>query len=360
MKRFKVISLAIILAVLLHGCDSEEFASAKMWVQSNDLEKAEEFFIKAQEVEPENAEVSLLLGTTVYLPQKRWKEMNDAFDEAVRRNPDQVTSDGPTITNAVNMARQITWSQEYQKGALLYNEVLAETGGEVPNEERRAKLLKVAEHFHTAIMISPGEESTYEPLVFTYIQLQDDEGRDAAIELALKNSPDNATIHALAGQKAREDGHLEEAIKHLEKASGLTSDNLDILTVLTGIYLDMDDSESALKILEKARKSAPQSAEVFFNIGAIYINVANTELTKGQDMYKAAVNEDMASRATMVKQALAHFAEAQSGYSEGLYFMDNVLAINPDDTSASQAISDIRNRKKMLDTLERATEGLLD
>ena len=360
MKRSKLIFIAMILSALFQGCDSEEFASAKTWVKSNNLEKAEEFFVKAMAVEPENAEVPLLLASDVYLPQRRWAEMNEALDEALRRNPQQVTVTGSTIAQAVETVREVTWGEEYQKGAVLYNEVLAETNQEAPNEAQQDKLRQVAKHFHTAIEIYPGKSSTYEPLVFTYRQLRDEEGELAAIETALKNNPDNGLVHALAGQNARKAGRLAKAVTHMQRASELMPDDLDILTILTGIYLDMDNSEAAIETLERARATAPRNAEVFFNMGAIYINVANAELTKGQKIYVAAAGADMPSKAIMAKEALAHFEKAQTGYSEGLYFMDNVLALDPDDDDANQAIKDIRDRKKRLGTLQRAAQGLIE
>lgn len=360
MQRSKLIIMGIILAALFLGCDSEEFASAKTWVQSSDLEKAEEYFIKAMVVEPENAEVPLLLATDVYLPQRRWAEMNEAFDEALRRNPQQETAKGATIAEAVKSMHEVMWGLEYSKGAALYNEVLAENNQGIPNEVNQNKLRQAAKNFHTAIEIYPGEPATYEPLIFTYRLLHDDEGELAAIEMALNNSPDNGLVHALAGHLARDAGRMEEAVSHLQRAVELMPDAVDIFTLLTGIYIDMGKSKAALETLEQARKSAPRNTEILFNMGAIYINGANDDLTKGQKIYVAAAAEDMPSKAIMAKEALAHFENAQTGYSEGLYFMDNVLALDPDDDGANQAITEIRDRKKRLGTLQRAARGLLE
>ncbi|MCH8327399.1 MAG: hypothetical protein IID15_02585, partial [Candidatus Marinimicrobia bacterium] len=218
MKRSKLIIMAIILSALFLACDSEEFTSAKTWVNSNDLEKAEEFFIKAMAVEPENAEVPLLLATDVYIPQRRWAEMHEAFEEALRRNPQQVNSNGITIAVSVETVRQVVWGEEYQKGAVLYNEVMAEKVQAAPTGAQLEKLMQAAKHFHTAIEIHPSEPATYEPLIFTYRQMGDKEGELAAIETALENSPENGLVQALAGQNARDAGRMDEAVSVMIRA----------------------------------------------------------------------------------------------------------------------------------------------
>ena len=358
MRHRLTIPMVMLLLLVGQACESKEFMSAKSLVQDGDLEQAEEYFLLALEAEPENAEIPFLLARDVYAPQERWREMTDALDEALRRNPQQEIKGG-TVEAWDMLFRQEMWTEVYRKGALLYNSILEETGGETADEEQAAGLRQVVEYFLTAIEILPGESATYRPLVFTYRQLGDKEGEAKTIATALELNPENGVMLMLAGENAFKDKRPYESLQYLERASKVMPDNLELLQFLTSVYLDLDSTEGALVTLERARASSPRSADVFFNIGAIYTNVANEALSHGQDLYRDAVKQTPLPE-DKIKKALQYFKDAQVAYSEGLYFMDNVLALTPDDAAADQAIREIRDRKRLLDALQMAVEGLLD
>ena len=62
------------------GCTSEELTSARLYIQQKNWEKAEEYLLKAMEVEPENPEVFYSLGKYIYAKKKDWENMNKMFD----------------------------------------------------------------------------------------------------------------------------------------------------------------------------------------------------------------------------------------------------------------------------------------
>lgn len=354
------LTIPALLFLLLVGqaCESKEFMSAKSMVQDGDLEQAEEFFLLALEAEPENAEILFILARDVYAPQERWTEMVKTLEDALRLNPEQVVQ-GATIETWDTIIRQEMWTNVYRRGAVLYNEILNEIGADGPNEEQIAGLRQVVEHFLISIEILPSESATYQPLIFTYRQLGDRQGEARAIAEALERDPEQGTILMMAGQNAYRDEQPEESLRYLERASKVMPENLELLQFMTRIYLDLDSTEGALATLERARQNSPQSADVFFNIGAIYTNVANNALTHGQENYRQAVQQSPPLQAN-IKRALRYFKDAQEAYSEALYFMDNVLALTPDDAAADQAIREIRDRKRRLEALRFAVEGLLE
>lgn len=357
MKKIFLIAAGALFLLAGQACDSEEFVSAKMWVQNADLDKAEEFFIKAMEVEPENAEIPMRLASDVYAPQRRWAELNDALEEAVRRNPMQMMR-GNTIKDLALNIRQVNWSRQYSRAANLYNSILEQTDGATPNDEQSASFRQVVDMFNEAIIIYPEETATYQPLVFTYRQLNDLEGERQAISKALARDPDNGIVLLLAGQNAYNESHYDDAIALLEHASKSMPGNMDVLNMLTTVYLETGDSKGALATLERVRQNVPQDSDVFYNMAAVYTNVGNELLNIGQELYRNAVAQAEVPIEPM-KQALVKFGEAQEAYSEALYFMDNVMALNPEDEDADQAIRDIQTRKKRLDMLQRSAEEMV-
>ena len=358
MKKLVFSTAALFLLVLSQACDSEEFVSAKMWIQNAELEKAEEFFLKAIEVEPDNAEIPFRLARDVYAPQHRWAEMSNMLSEAVQRNPEQLMS-GNTIEDLSLNLRQMNWSKEYGRAATLYNTVLEETGGETPSEEQATILRQAIDIFKDAILIKPDQGETYQSLVFSYRQLSDLDGERQAISDALERDPNNGIVLLISGQNAYTESRYDDAIALLERANNALPENIDVLNLLTSVYLQVGDSKSALSTLERVRDNAPRDPDVFFNLGAVYSNVGNELLTAGQDIYLNAIGQDE-KPIDDLKLALEKFQQAQEAYSEALYFMDNVLAINPDDEPADQAIRDIQSRKKSLDTLQRGTEAMVE
>ncbi|MEE9162434.1 MAG: tetratricopeptide repeat protein [Candidatus Neomarinimicrobiota bacterium] len=342
------------------GCESQEFVSAKMYVQQENLESAEQFFLQALEVESEkgNAAIPFLLARDVYSKQHKYEQMNAMLEEALSRNPEQGL-DGRSITQQVQDLRQREWSSVYQRAAHQYNAVIQVTGGAPLDEQQRETVLKAKAQFETAVLIWPDEPSAFVSLIFCYRQLQDTEGEVAAVESALLNDPDNGTVLLLAGELAWKQNKREEALGLYQQAHEAMPEDINSLQRLTGVYLETGDRKAALETLERTARQAPKDPDVYYNLGAVYANIGNDALARGQTLYREAVGMEEVPLEKLT-QAEEEFKEARLAYSEALYFMDNTLALNPEDDSADQAITEIQNTKKILIALQRSTEGLLE
>ncbi|HDR04260.1 MAG TPA: tetratricopeptide repeat protein [Candidatus Marinimicrobia bacterium] len=79
-KTWLLMAIALISALILFNCSSMEYTSAKTYVQQNDLVKAEEFFLKAIDLEPENPEIPLRLARDVYIPLDKYQEAKSYLD----------------------------------------------------------------------------------------------------------------------------------------------------------------------------------------------------------------------------------------------------------------------------------------
>ncbi len=358
-RQFLFVTLAGLVLMIYQGCESSEFVSAKMYVQQDELEKAEEFFLKALELEAEldNAKVPFLLARDVYAKQRRYEEMNRMLEEALRRNPSQ-RLENSTIKELVLIMREVEWAVEYKRGADLYNSVLQATGGGPPDEDQRKQLLQAMAHIETAILIWPEEGSAYTSLVFCLRQLGDAEGAQAAIEEALKQDPENGRVLLLAGESAWNEGDYQRAIDFYQRARQILPDNIDILQRLTAAYMETGNSQAALEVLEEARRNAPREPDVYYNLGAVYAGIGNEAVEKGQELYREAVSAEEIP-IDKLEAALEYFKQAREAYSESLYFMDNTMALSPDDPTAAQAIREIQSTKKILDTLQRSAEEII-
>ena len=351
-----VVGLALLAGV---ACESQEFASAKLYLQQDDLENAEKFFLQALEVEAEknNAVVPYLLARDVYAKQQKYEQMNTMLEEAMRRNPAQ-KHEGYSIEELVMNLRRVEWTQAYQRAAELYNAVIKLTHGEPPDEQQRETLLQAKAFFETAALVLPEESITFVNLVKCYRQLGDQEGEEAVIQTALEHDPENGRVLLLAGELAWKKNEQDEAVSLYQRAHEALPDNTDILQRLTAAYLEMGDRESALETLDQTQRYAPKDPDVYYNLGTVYANIGKDAMERGQILYREAiVQEDIPLEKLL--QAEEDFKQAQRAFSESLYFMDNTLALNPDDSAAAQAITELQSTKKILNTLQRSTEALL-
>ncbi|MFC1620130.1 tetratricopeptide repeat protein [Candidatus Neomarinimicrobiota bacterium] len=350
--------LAGMIFLVNQACETQEFVSAKMYAQQGDLERAEEMFLAALKVETDknNAEIPYLYASLL-AKQEKYIEMSGMLDEAIKRNPNQKV-EGYTVRELVENMRKVEWQNAYKRGADLYNAVIAVTMGEEPDEAQHEQMLRAIGHFRTAITIWPEEGQTYQNLVYCYRQLRDKEGERAALDEALAMDPNNSMILFLAAEHALGESDIDQAIIYYQRALEADPTNVNIMQRLTAVYVETGQLQAALEILEVARRQTTSDPDVYFNLGLVYASIADASLEKGQPLFTAAINQDQVSPDDL-ETALEAFEEAQKAYSEALYFLDNTLALNPDDESAMRAIAEIQNRKKVLDTLQNSAQEIL-
>jgi tetratricopeptide (TPR) repeat protein len=357
-KQFIIAILAGMIFLVNQACETQEFVSAKMYKNQGDLEKAEEMFVAALEVESDksNAEIPYLYASML-AEQERYVEMGAMLDEAMKRNPSQKIQ-GFAIRELVQNMRKVEWQNAYKRGADLYNAVIAVTQGAEPDEAQREQLLRALGHFRTAIAIWPEENQTYQNLVYTYKQLRDKEGERTALDEALAMDPNNSMILFLAAEYALGESDTDQAVNYYRRALEADPNNVNIMQRLTAVYVETGQLVAALEILEVARRQTTSDPDVYFNLGLVYASIADAALEKGQPLFTAAISQDQVPLDDL-QTALATFEEAQMAYSEALYFLDNTLALNPDDESAMRAVSEIQSRKKILDTLQNSAQEIL-
>ena len=152
------IALLGFAAVIFVDCTSQEYTSAKLYIQQQEWEKAEEFLIKAVDAEPENPEIPYQLGYHIYGVQKKdWEKMNQSFDKALAIDPNKtILGQEKTVKEFVTMARTEFWVEMYNRGGEEYNEYIA-----APMDEKDAALKKAIATYEVSARIKPDEAQSY-------------------------------------------------------------------------------------------------------------------------------------------------------------------------------------------------------
>jgi len=265
------------LAVIFVGCSSEEYTSAKMYIQQQEWKKAEEFLIKAMDVESENPEIPYQLGYHIYALQKKdWERMNQSFDKALAIDPNKIILEqGKTVKEFVIMARTQFWGEMYNKGVVEYNEYRA-----APMDKKDAALKKAIATFEVSATIKTDEVQTYTILSELERFAGNADKSENYILKAIELSPNNANVNLIAGNIFMQKQEFETALPYVKKAVELEPSNTKSIRNLAQIYYDIGQLEESIQTYEVAINKETDrkvKADLYFNLGILYNRVGNLE-----------------------------------------------------------------------------------
>ena len=118
-------SLILLLFACSGGGSSFEFNSAKTYARiDKDLKTAEEWGLKALEMEPNNALIAYFLAVEVYRPMKKQSKVAAMYIEALKRTENLILDRpfrmGDDYINNVHDAIKIEGQKEYNQGVELF------------------------------------------------------------------------------------------------------------------------------------------------------------------------------------------------------------------------------------------------
>ena len=264
-------------AVIIISCTSQEYTSAKVYIQQQEWEKAKEFLVKAVEVEPENPEISYQLGYHIYaLQEKDWEKMNQSFDKALAIDQNKkILGQEKTVKEFVTMARTRFWAEVYNKGGVEYNEYIA-----APMDEKDAALKKAIATYEVSARIKPDEAKSYTMLATCNHMAGNTDKSENYILKAVALSPDDADVNLTAGQIFMQKQDYEVALPYLKKAVELEPSNTKSIRNLAQIYYDMGQLDKSIQTYEVAidkETDREVKADLYFNLGILYNKVGNLE-----------------------------------------------------------------------------------
>ena len=264
-------------AVIFVGCASQEYTSAKLYIQQQEWKKAEEFLIKAIDVEPENPEIPYQLGYHIYALQKKdWQRMNQSFDKALAIDPNKkILEQGKTVKEFVVMARTQFWAEMYNKGVAEFNEYRA-----APMDQKDSVLIKAIKTFEISATIKTDEAQSYFMLSTCNHLAGNTDKSENYILKAVELSPNDANVNFWAGQIFMQKQEFETALPYIQKAVELEPSNTQSIRNLAQIYYDLGQLEESIQTYEVAINKETDrkvKADLYFNLGILYNRVGNLE-----------------------------------------------------------------------------------
>jgi tetratricopeptide (TPR) repeat protein len=270
--------LSIILTLFFFACSSEENTSAKLYLQQQEWEKAEEFLIKAMAVEPDNPEIPFRLGHDIYARKGDWEKMDEVFKKAMAIDPERPILQGQPVKEYVEISRKQHWTDVYNQGVNYFNKSREMTG-----DERIAMLQKAIDAFLKATIIKSDESQAYALLATCYYQIGEKQKSGEMIEQAVQRNPEDATINYTAGQIFLQLDDLDRAFPYFLKAVELDSHNAKAIRSLAQAYYDLGNTAESIRTYETAIREETDykvRADLYFNLGILYDKVGNFEMAE--------------------------------------------------------------------------------
>lgn len=277
-------------AVVFFACPPAELTSARVYLQEENYEKAEEFLLKTMEVAPELAEAPALLGSEIFGRRSKWSKMNEMFDKAISINPEEKLTNGMTVRQHVDNARNVHWTNAYNKGGIIYNQATALKAG-----ERKTTIESALKEFELARTINPHEPLTYPILSTCYFELHDTVKTIESLTKALELAPDDLNSNQTAGQVFLRLGDNEKSVKYLSRAVELDPSNTTIIRQLATVYYDLGQVENSLRTFKDAISKETDKkvkADLYFNLGVLNMQMEDFDEAEDNFFWAHDLNPD--------------------------------------------------------------------
>jgi tetratricopeptide (TPR) repeat protein len=322
-------------AVIFVGCASQEYTSAKLYIQQQEWKKAEEFLIKAIDVEPENPEIPYQLGYHIYALQKKdWQRMNQSFDKALAIDPNKkILEQGKTVKEFVILARTQFWGEMYNKGVAEFNEYRA-----VPMDQKDAALKKTITTFEISATIKTDEAQTYTMLSTCNHLAGNTDKSENYILKAVELSPNDANVNLTAGQIFMQKQEFETALPYVKKAVELEPSNTKSIRNLAQIYYDIGQLEESIQTYEVAINKETDSevkADLYFNLGILYNRVGNLE--EAEYNFTNSLDENPDDIEAIM--GMAQVFENAEKWRKAEKFFRELIAVDPDNPEHYRGMS---------------------
>lgn len=293
-KKFSVL-FAVLLACLfvLDACDPPEITSAKVYLQQNNPQAAEEQLLLAIQKYPDNAQAYLLLGTTIYRPTKRYDEAKKMLETAKKLDPTKEKECNDNIRGI--------WAELHTDGANLFNSALKAF---LPFE--KDSLLKLAAlDFIRALEFKSDEILTYNGLVKCYYILNDSANVEKYAKLMLDNNlfdEDVANYYFLVAWKP---ARAAEIFARLDQVIAAHPEAIEVQILKIQFLAEVNRNEEALGWANKLIEKDPYNLDLVYVAAQLLTKLGKFEEAKYQ--YQKVVASDPQNLELLIRVTEAVF-----------------------------------------------------
>jgi tetratricopeptide (TPR) repeat protein len=194
---------------------------------------------------------------------------------------------------------------------------------------------KAIDYFRTC---TKSETEHAKPYIFIsdcYLKMKDTVKAEAALLEGYNAYPDTLDIIKQATQFYIDTDNSEKAFEFVNKAIEKEPDNYVLYLVEGSLYTKTGDNETAIQKFAKSLELNPTQFESAYNTGLCYVNIANNDL-------------DKANQITDNKQYEAAKAAAIEEYRKAIPFFQKAEVANPTNRATLEFLREIYFKLKMM------------
>ncbi|MCK5833134.1 tetratricopeptide repeat protein [bacterium] len=340
-KRFALLCVVVSFAFFL-ACQSAELTSARIYVQQNDYENALKQLKVAEQKEPTNPEVFIMLGK-LYAEMDSFALMTKSFDRAL-----ELDSTGVKDIDAWRIDKR---AKVFRKG---------QKAGE------RKKWEQAIEYSETAVLIDPSYVDGWYNLGYFYQKAGAEEKSKEAYFKAYQLEPDNLMLAKQAAVFKYNEGNTDEAIDILNKVLENGEPDIESYTLLGNLYVSKGEAAKAEKVLDKAEALDPNNANLLFDRGVAKYNQKDFD---GAIIYFGKILEiDTNNRDALYNLSLSQFSAGN--YKSAIVSAEKLVKNNPQDREGweqfsmsllrGEQVQKGKTANLVVESLDAMTEGDFD
>ena len=242
------LALCCLLVFGLTGCQSTNVTSAKIYLQQNDLDSAQEQLELGLQRNPNNAQAHFLLGQ-VHSQRKSYAKMLKESDAS--------------LTQSQKYKQEIESIEQKHIRDLYSSAVERFNGGQI---EQAIIDLK------TLTMIDPNDQEAWALLGKSYIRIEQTEDAVTALEKAALLDPKYEKIddRVLLMKIYYDEERYPEALNLAMEIIRQDSANKDAVRVAAFCYNQLGQKDKAFEYYQKVMKDQPDDPDLIFNLGLLH------------------------------------------------------------------------------------------
>ncbi len=245
--------LPLLLYALFLGCQSTALTAAKLYLQQNEPQRAEEQLHQALQTEPQNAEAHFLLGQ-LYADQGKYQEMASSFARSLELSP--------KFAAQIQELRQHYWAREYNEG-------VRQASAQPP------EFPVALGYFGRATVIDPARLESWRNLAYVYYQLDSLDTTVRTYQHILSLAPsDTSTLYSI-GVLCLKLGRAQEAEQALTEFNRLKPGQVEGLVNLAVAHVEQGELAEAEKVYLEAAAVDPKDHRPHYNLGNLHFTQKN-------------------------------------------------------------------------------------
>ncbi len=314
MKNLRIAGILVVfvaLTLMLTSCQSPEVTSAKVYLQQDNIEKAQEQLEIAKEKEPENAEVPFLLATQIYLPQGDWQKALKELDKAKELDPEN-------YKEKVDQEKTRVWAQVHTEAVEDFNDAIEA----IFDDERDSLFTLAGEKFIKALQIKK-DKATYNGMVKCFFLSGDTANVIKYAEDAIDNGIFDKDVVYYYTRSLWKPGNKEETLDKIKDILDEHPDFIELQSLYIQYLAELERDDEAIKTAEELVEKYPSNVDVRFLLAQILSKVGRHE--EAIQEYEKVLDNNPDDAAVIVRIAEAFFKN--KNYEKSEYFIRKYLEV---------------------------------